>query len=216
MFGLSCDETFLETLHYAFRSKGFIENDWSIPNWNKRQYVSDSSTQRVRKYRENRAQKQDETFQKRYETEDVTDQNRTEHKKPTSAHRVRAVDVKVKKKTKSDLKDARYVSFKEAIRWYWDAKNPGIEMPWGPPDGKQLNIWLTECPGLSLEQFRSILRNRLKSPVTHSDRIYTWIRKASSYLSGPVNAYGRPAVPISEPKPQLTFVRDDGSPVVPQ
>lgn len=78
LYGLDCDETFLEALHETFLAKGFIDQDWSIPNWSKRQYVSDSSTDRVRKFRENRALKQDETLLKRRETQNVTDQNRTE------------------------------------------------------------------------------------------------------------------------------------------
>ena len=35
-----------------FIAKGFIEDDWSVVNWNKRQFVSDSSTERTRRYRE--------------------------------------------------------------------------------------------------------------------------------------------------------------------
>jgi len=83
-YGLECDETFLETLHETFVKRGFIDEDWTICNWNKRQYVSDSSTPRVKKYRQKQGVKQDETFQKRYmkhaETQNETDQNRTEHK----------------------------------------------------------------------------------------------------------------------------------------
>lgn len=35
-----------------FLKNGFIDEDWNLLNWNRRQYVSDSSTDRVRKYRE--------------------------------------------------------------------------------------------------------------------------------------------------------------------
>jgi hypothetical protein len=70
--------------------KGFIDNTWEILNWDKRQYVSDSSTDRVRQYRER--MKQDETLLKRGETENVTVpeqiQNRTDteqkQKKPAA------------------------------------------------------------------------------------------------------------------------------------
>lgn len=81
LYGLDCDETTLDALHEAFHVKGFIEQNWSICNWNKRQYVSDSSTERVRKYRASKEQKQDETLPKRRETQNVTPQNRTEQKK---------------------------------------------------------------------------------------------------------------------------------------
>lgn len=79
MYGLGCndDETFRETKS-AFQAKGFIDEKWGVCNWNSRQYLSDSSTERVRKYRANKELKQDETLQKRRETQNVTDQNRTE------------------------------------------------------------------------------------------------------------------------------------------
>lgn len=36
-----------------FMRQGFIDADWNVLNWNKRQFVSDSSTERVRKHRGN-------------------------------------------------------------------------------------------------------------------------------------------------------------------
>ena len=44
----------------VFLEKGFIDEDWNLLNWNKRQFLSDSSTERVRRYRQ--AMKQDETL----------------------------------------------------------------------------------------------------------------------------------------------------------
>jgi hypothetical protein len=49
-----------------FLEKGFIEGDWELVNWNRRQFISDSSTDRVRKYR--RGMKQDETLHETNET----------------------------------------------------------------------------------------------------------------------------------------------------
>lgn len=43
-----------------FMEKGFIDGDWNLINWNRRQFLSDSSTERVRKHRQ--AMKQDETL----------------------------------------------------------------------------------------------------------------------------------------------------------
>ena len=51
-----------------------------IINWNKRQYLSDNSTERVRKYRENKKNK-DETFQKRYSNALDTDTDTDKRKK---------------------------------------------------------------------------------------------------------------------------------------
>jgi hypothetical protein len=82
---LRCSET-LETLHETeiafqlrlseaelietkqlFISKNFIDKQWNLLNWDKRQFVSDSSTTRVRKHRDKKKQpsNDDETLQKR-------------------------------------------------------------------------------------------------------------------------------------------------------
>jgi hypothetical protein len=77
----------IETFHIvsvteAFVSRGMIDKN-EIKNWGKRQYKSDNSTERVKKYRLNKSKDlgTDETFLKRYETAcngDETHQNRTE------------------------------------------------------------------------------------------------------------------------------------------
>ena len=82
---LRCSET-LETLHETeiafqlrlseselietkqlFISKNFIDKQWNLLNWDKRQFVSDSSTMRVAKHRNKKKQlsNADETLQKR-------------------------------------------------------------------------------------------------------------------------------------------------------
>lgn len=43
-----------------FMRQGFIDANWGLLNWNRRQFLSDSSTDRVRRHRE--AMKQDETL----------------------------------------------------------------------------------------------------------------------------------------------------------
>lgn len=37
-----------------FISKGFIDENWNVLNWDKRQYVSDSSKERTQRYRQKR------------------------------------------------------------------------------------------------------------------------------------------------------------------
>src|SRR5450756_2742858 len=75
---LRCNET-LETLHETelafhlriseeelaktkelFIERRFIDESWGLVNWNKRQFLSDSSTERVRRHRQGK--KQDETL----------------------------------------------------------------------------------------------------------------------------------------------------------
>lgn len=66
-FRLRCSETDIAETKALFVAKGFIDDHWNIVNWENRQFVSDSSTERVRQYR--RGRKQCETFPKQDETE---------------------------------------------------------------------------------------------------------------------------------------------------
>jgi hypothetical protein len=60
----------LQETKACFIEQGFMDDKWNVINWNLRQFLSDSSTDRVRKHRA--ALKQDETLQKRDETVTVT------------------------------------------------------------------------------------------------------------------------------------------------
>jgi hypothetical protein len=188
-YGIGCNdnETFHETKS-AFQAKGFIDENWAVLNWNKRQFVSDSSTDRVNKFRAKQALKQDETFQKRDETQNETHQNRTEQnrteQKPSRAKAARG--------KKTEAAKSRHAEFKAAILRYWESKNPGVEMPWGPAEGRNLEMWLRETPNTTLEQFVGYLRNRFKSAVTHTERPSRWIGNVTNFASGPIDKYGKP------------------------
>ena len=62
---LSTDE--LDETKQLFISKNFIDKHWNLLNWDKRQFVSDSSTMRVARHREKKKQPSNgnETLQKR-------------------------------------------------------------------------------------------------------------------------------------------------------
>ncbi len=84
------DDEWLKT-KATLRDKNLIDSDNRPIAWDKRQYKSDSSTERVSKHREKK--KQDETLQKRSgnvleqnrtDTEQIQNQNRTEQKKPSA------------------------------------------------------------------------------------------------------------------------------------
>ena len=96
------------------------------------------------------------------------------------------------KQTKTALIKSRHDAFKEAIKKYWAVKNPDVEMPWGPAEGKTLAIWLKESPTTTLEQFIAWLRNRFKSEVNHTDRPSKWIRNVTMFASGPIDRFGKP------------------------
>jgi hypothetical protein len=94
-----------------------------------------------------------------------------------------------RERTKTAIADERHASFKAAIKAYWDSKNIGIEMPWGPVEGKQLSMWLREAPHITLEQFKGFLRNRYKSQINHGERPAQWIKWITSYGPGPMDRF---------------------------
>ena len=113
---LRCSET-LETLHETeiafqlrlteaelvetkqlFINKNFIDKHWKILNWDKRQFVSDSSTMRVRKYRNKKKQPSNanETLQERSSNAIDTDTDTEQkHKKTTSVAPPEGVSISV-------------------------------------------------------------------------------------------------------------------------
>jgi len=77
-FALRVTEEVLAETKEVFVRKGFINDDWTLCNWSKRQYVSDSSTARVKAYRDKKKleAQQSETLQKR--SGNAPEQNRTD------------------------------------------------------------------------------------------------------------------------------------------
>lgn len=71
-----------------FIDLGFIDENWQLLNWNKRQFLSDSSTERTRRYRQ--LLKQDETSRERNRNGHVTvpEQNRAEQNIKSTRERV--------------------------------------------------------------------------------------------------------------------------------
>jgi uncharacterized protein YdaU (DUF1376 family) len=87
--------------------------------------------------------------------------------------------------------DERHTTFKAAIKDYWNAKNPDIDMPWGGAEGKALSTWLREAPHVTIEQFTTLLQARFQSEVNHGDRPSQWIRWVTKYGDGPIDRFGK-------------------------
>ncbi|MBC9904780.1 hypothetical protein [Achromobacter xylosoxidans] len=77
-FALRISDAELAATKELFMRKEFINSDWTLRNWDKRQYASDSSTARVRRHREKSKQAGEthETFQER--SSNGLEQNRTD------------------------------------------------------------------------------------------------------------------------------------------
>jgi hypothetical protein len=77
-FALRIDiETLHETFH-LFQKRDFLDENRHIRNWNKRQFKSDNSTERVQKHREKTKACEDSEDMKRFRNVTETPQNRTE------------------------------------------------------------------------------------------------------------------------------------------
>jgi hypothetical protein len=103
--------------------------------------------------------------------------------------------------------DPRHQGCKEAIRAYWESKNPAGSMPWDGSEAKVLSALLSASPNLTAEWVTALLRNRFKSEVNHGDRPSKWLRSLLSYNSGPIDRFGKPisegAARPAQPKLQI-------------
>ena len=72
-----------------FVRRGFINSDWTVRNWNKRQYASDSSTARVRKHRDGRKQGETEQGNNAKRFSNAPEQNRTEQRRKSKRRKQR-------------------------------------------------------------------------------------------------------------------------------
>ncbi|WJO34801.1 hypothetical protein LU690_08545 [Pseudomonas monteilii] len=79
-FALRVSDEEIAATKAVFLAKGFINDDWTLRNWSKRQYVSDSSTARVRAHREKKKREsaKPETDVKRSSNAPEQIQNRTD------------------------------------------------------------------------------------------------------------------------------------------
>lgn len=85
-FALRVTEEILAETKAVFLAKGFINDDWTLANWEKRQYVSDSSTARVRAHREKKKKEAEERETRMKRSSNAPEQNRTEQIQKEHTH----------------------------------------------------------------------------------------------------------------------------------
>jgi len=135
---LSTEE--LEQTKQLFISKNFIDKHWNLLNWDKRQFVSDSSTMRVAKHRSKKKQgsNADETLQKRPSNAIDTDTDTEQIQKKVNNKRGSrlAQDWFLSKsmgdwatKERPDL-DVRQVAEQFKDYWVAQAGQKGVKLDW--------------------------------------------------------------------------------------
>ncbi|WP_256574600.1 DnaT-like ssDNA-binding domain-containing protein [Pseudomonas sp. B15(2017)] len=89
-FAMRVTEEILAETKAVFLAKGFINDDWTLANWEKRQYVSDSSTARVKAHREKKKKEAAERETRMKRSSNAPEQNRTDTEQketpPPNAH----------------------------------------------------------------------------------------------------------------------------------
>jgi hypothetical protein len=187
----------LDATKTVFLAAGFIDEKWNVCNWMKRQFLSDSSTDRVRRHRMNKALKQDETLQNVTvtvpDTDTDTDTEQKQKKKPSRKQVASGDGMK-------HSADPRHVGCKEAIFEYYRAKNKA-DPDWNGREGKALGMLLGANPQVGPEEIRQMLRHRFKSEVNHAERPGIFIPNLTSFRNGPLDRFGKPLNGGSNGKP---------------
>lgn len=77
-FAMRISRESLDETKDEFLRRGFINSDWTLRNWNKRQYASDSSTERVKRHREAKKMADETACNNMKRFSNSTEQNRTD------------------------------------------------------------------------------------------------------------------------------------------
>jgi hypothetical protein len=135
-FQLRLSTSELEETKQLFIIKNFIDKQWNLTNWDKRQFVSDSSTMRVAKHRKKKKQESnvDETLQKHPSNALDTDTD-TEKKKNKRGSRLASDFCFTKEweqfcqQTRPELSPAKtFDQFKDY--WIAQAGQKGVKLDW--------------------------------------------------------------------------------------
>ena len=165
-----------------FLENGFIDEKWNVLNWNKRQYVSDSSTERVRQYRERL--KQDETLQ---ETEQAVTVTTPEQ-----------IQIQIQSRTDAEQKEPELTLLsptapEEKIRPeefanIWNrlrGKFPKVDKF---TDGRRKKIQARIRQGMTLERFMEAIENCHKKPFLRGENDRGWIATFDWLIANEENA----------------------------
>lgn len=85
--------------------------------------------------------------------------------------------------------DVRFKEFVDVLDKYWKYKNPDIEFSFSQADGQQLNAFLSDHPGITVEKFKTCLHNRSKSEMVHTQAVHRWIGRTLEFFEGPLDQF---------------------------
>ena len=172
-----------------FVSKGLVDSEWRVLSWNRRQFDSDSSTERVRKHREKK--KQVPPVVKRFSNgpeQNRTEQIQTRKEKPL-ASTAEAVPASPPVET-FPLTEGKTHVVTEADVAAWERAYPAVDVRL---ELRKLIVWLEPRPA-----------KRSTSPNGNKQRIVRWLTNTQNE-GGSRNAQRAPnnANPGPRPSPAL-------------
>jgi hypothetical protein len=90
--------------------------------------------------------------------------------------------------------DPRHTPIRKAWERHFEEQVKRQPPKWNGYEAKALSRFLDDNPMFKVEDFETILANRVRSPgITHAVRLSSWInRTALCWLHGPANDFGRP------------------------
>ena len=196
-FALRITDQELAETKVLFAKKGFITGAWEIANWDKRQFVSDSSAARVAKHRalKKEAEKQSDETAPETSNVTVTPQNRTDTEQNNNPNGlfVASVADDLPEQPPAEPKPKPQCPHKEILAMYHEIlpASPAIR-DWTPARADVLRVRWTEDPKRqNLDYWRNFFAYCAKSPFltgqrTGKDgRAFTpgleWILKAENF-----------------------------------
>lgn len=110
--------------------------------------------------------------------------------------------------------DPRHSIFRKIFDEYYQFKN-NAPAPWDAKEAGRLSKWLIANPTITEDQWRIILRNRTRSPVSHAKPLSYWIGTAIGWLNGPADDWGKAvtggkngAVPVGKADGNLAVLEE--------
>ena len=94
--------------------------------------------------------------------------------------------------------DPRRIEFIDDLKKYWDYLNPDVAFSMNGKEGVAISRFLSDHKEWDRPTWALALRHRIISIVKHqaaprTEAIWVWVGKLGSYLSGPLDRYGKPA-----------------------
>jgi hypothetical protein len=78
------------------------------------------------------------------------------------------------------------------LKKYWDWANPNVKFTMNAADGRTVVNFLKKHKDWDGRVWRHALRNRCRSEINHSQKIYNWLPRLEEYLASPLDRYGKP------------------------